>query len=157
MRSQKFYRKNEKDVMKKLGLRPVPMSGAGWVSKEDGEDDFVLCQLKSTDASSFRVSRVDLDKLEYHALVSHKIPIFATNFLEDGKLYITLSVDKIDAFIDYWKDNKSLSDVKSGPLINVSETENVAASSKKVVKSGNREKYHSMREKELGERYGKKK
>ena len=47
-RHQKDWFDREKKVMEKLGLRPQPQSGAGW-RKEDGENDYVLCQLKSTD------------------------------------------------------------------------------------------------------------
>lgn len=41
--NKKFWRKNERDVCKQLGLRPVPGSGAG-MEKEDGENDYILCQ-----------------------------------------------------------------------------------------------------------------
>lgn len=30
-RSGKFYRKNEQEVMKSLGLNPTPNSGSGWI------------------------------------------------------------------------------------------------------------------------------
>ena len=54
MRKQKFWFKNEKRVMKRLGFEPVPGSCSGWVNKEDGENEFALAQLKSTDADSDR-------------------------------------------------------------------------------------------------------
>ena len=38
-RSGKFYSKNEKETLKKLGLKPIAFSGAGWISKEDGESE----------------------------------------------------------------------------------------------------------------------
>ena len=49
-RSFKFYRQNEAEVMKSLGLKPTKNSGSGWIEKEDGQNDYIICQLKSTDA-----------------------------------------------------------------------------------------------------------
>ena len=66
-RSGKFYSKNEKETLRKLGLRPIPFSGAGWIEKEGGENENVLVQLKSTEASSYRVDMLDIKKLEYHS------------------------------------------------------------------------------------------
>ena len=80
MRSGKFYRKNEKEVMESLGLTPTPGSGCGEVWKEDGQNDYVICQLKSTDANSIRVQQKDIRTLEHNAAVSHKIPVFAIQF-----------------------------------------------------------------------------
>lgn len=33
-RSGKFYRRNEEEVMKSLGLEPTPNSGSGWIVKK---------------------------------------------------------------------------------------------------------------------------
>ena len=59
-RSTKFYRKNEEEVMRSLGLTPTKNSGAGWIEKEDGQNEHVICQLKSTDAQSIRVIQKDI-------------------------------------------------------------------------------------------------
>lgn len=102
-RSGKFWYKNEKDVMEELGLKQVPGSGNGWVSKEDGENEHVICQLKSTDANSIRVQKLDIDKLEYHALVSKKLPVFAVQFMSTGQVYLLvkpLDVPDLAKFID---------------------------------------------------------
>ena len=56
-RTGKFYRKNEAEVMKSLGLIPTKNSGSGWIEKEDGQNDYVICQLKSTDAQSIKVTK----------------------------------------------------------------------------------------------------
>lgn len=48
-RSTRWYRKNEEELMQQLGLEPTINSGAGFAQKEDGENEHVLCQLKSTD------------------------------------------------------------------------------------------------------------
>ena len=59
-----FYRKNEAEVMKSLGLEPTKNSGSGWIEKEDGQNDFIICQLKSTDAQSIKVNQKDIRILE---------------------------------------------------------------------------------------------
>ena len=95
-RSGKFYSKNEKETLSKLGLRPIPFSGAGWVEKEDGENEFSLVQLKSTEASSYRVDMLDIKKLEYHASVSNKVPIFLIQFLNHDKIYALVNLEDLD-------------------------------------------------------------
>lgn len=87
-RSGKFYFKNEKEVMLDLGLKPTKGSGSGWIEKEDGQNEHIIAQLKSTDAQSIKVSLLDIQKLEYHAATSHKIPMFVIQFLETNDLFI---------------------------------------------------------------------
>ena len=86
-RGTKFYRKNENSVMKRLGFKPSRNSGAGWIEKEDGENEYAICQLKSTDSMSISIKQKDLRMLEYHAGVSHKIPVFAIQFLNTGEVW----------------------------------------------------------------------
>ena len=95
-RSGKFYSQNEKRTLKALGLTPAPASGAGWVAKEDGENETLMVQLKSTDSLSYRLSRLDMKKLEFHADVSHKVPVFLVQFLKDDRLYAIVDVNNID-------------------------------------------------------------
>ena len=95
-RSGKFHSKNEKRTLKALGLTPAPASGAGWVVKEDGENETLMVQLKSTDSLSYRVSRLDMKKLEFHAEVSNKVPVFLVQFLKDDRLYAIVDVNNID-------------------------------------------------------------
>ena len=87
-RGTKFYRKNEEEVMQSIGLKPTKNSGAGWVEKEDGQNDFVICQLKSTDAKSISVKLQDIHTLEYNASVSHKLPLFAIQFISTGEVWL---------------------------------------------------------------------
>ena len=89
-RSGKFYRNNEASVMKMLGLTPTPNSGSGWIAKEDGENEDIVCQLKSTDAPSIRVHKKDIDTLAYHALVSHKLPLFVIQFLKSDEVFFII-------------------------------------------------------------------
>lgn len=95
-RKGKFYYRNEKEVLSRLGLKPAPGSGSGWVIKEDGENETVMVQLKSTDAQSYKLNLFDIKQLEYHATVSHKVPIFLIQFLQNNKIYALVSVDNID-------------------------------------------------------------
>lgn len=87
-RTGKFYRKNEAEVMKSLGLLPTKNSGSGWIEKEDGQNDFVICQLKSTDAQSIKVNQKDIRILEYNASIENKLPIFAIQFLNTDEVWL---------------------------------------------------------------------
>lgn len=87
-RSGKFYLKNEKQVMESLGLKQTPGSGNGWIIKEDGQNDYVICQLKSTDANSIGVKLLDIRTLEKNAQVSHKLPVFAIQFLKTREVWL---------------------------------------------------------------------
>lgn len=100
-RSGKFYRKNEAKTMEMLGLNPTPNSGSGWVVKEDGQNGNVICQLKSTDANSIKVDKNDIDTLNYNGFVSHKLPIFAIQFLQSGELYLVLKPEDLPEIVKY--------------------------------------------------------
>ena len=100
-RSGKFYRNNEKEVMARLGLQPTPNSGSGWVSKEDGESDDVLCQLKSTDAQSIKIDKKDLDVLQINANVTHKLPVFAIQFLRTDEVYLVIKPELLSEVVKY--------------------------------------------------------
>lgn len=94
-RTGKFYRNNEAEVMKRYGLNPTKNSGSGWIEKEDGENDKLICQLKSTDADSIKINLLDIHKLIYHAQVSHKIPFFMVQFLSYNEEYILVKAEDI--------------------------------------------------------------
>lgn len=100
-RSQKFYQKNEKQVMDVLGFKPTKRSGAGWIEKEDGENKYCLCQLKSTDRSSIAVSKLDVDKLLYHSSVSKKLPVFAIQFLQSNETFLVVRPEDIGGIAKY--------------------------------------------------------
>lgn len=105
MRRAKFWFKNEKEVMRRLGLEPVKGSGSGWVDKEDGESEVALAQLKSTEAESYRLNYFDIEKLEYHASVSHKLPVFVIEFLSRGT-YLLFNVNDLDNLYQFLVENK---------------------------------------------------
>jgi hypothetical protein len=100
-RSQKWYFKNEKEVMKDIGLTPAKGSGSGWVEKEDGENDYIIAQLKSTDKESYRINQLDIEKLEYHATVSNKIPLFIIQFLNKDSRYALVALEDIPMVAQY--------------------------------------------------------
>lgn len=87
-RSTKFYRANEKQVMQSLGLRQTKNSGSTWLEKGDGQNDHILCELKSTDRESISVKRFDLNKAEYQATVANKIPLFAIQFIDGNETWL---------------------------------------------------------------------
>lgn len=100
-RSGKFYRKNEADIMKQLGLEPVPNSGSGWIVKEDGISDDVICQLKSTDASSIKVNLLDIHKLLHNAAVEHKLPVFAIQFIQSNEVFLLIRPQDLEEASKY--------------------------------------------------------
>lgn len=108
-RTTKFYRKNEEEVMKSLGLKPTKNSGSGWIEKEDGENDFVICQLKSTDAQSIKVNQKDIRILEKNALVSHKLPLFAIQFLNTGEVWLMAKPVDFMSISEYIETGKTIS------------------------------------------------
>lgn len=96
-RSTKFYRKNEAEVMKRLGFKPTRNSGATWIEKCDGQSDNCICELKSTDNSSFTVKQEYLHTLEAHAIEAHKLPVFAFQFLNTDEVWISIKESDIEA------------------------------------------------------------
>ena len=102
-RSTRFYRKNEAEIMHRLGINPTINSGAGWIQKEDGESDLFMCQLKSTDNKSISVKQEDINALEYHACISHKIPVFALQFLTTDSLYVMIPEEEFKEYQEYKK------------------------------------------------------
>lgn len=97
-RSTKWYRKNEAEVMHRLGLKPTKNSGAGWIEKCDGENEHFLCELKSTDHESFSIKQSVLHVLEHHALEAHKIPLFAFQFINRDEVWVAIKEEDIKAY-----------------------------------------------------------
>lgn len=129
-RSGKFYSNNEKKTLESLGFVPSPMSGAGWIVKEDGENDVAMVQLKSTDSSSYRLDILDMKKLEYHAYVSNKVPIFLVQFLKQDKVYAIVDVSNIDDLFEAFKCNKKPEYQKITKIENKNERKMIRSSKK---------------------------
>ena len=98
--------------MKKLGFQPTINSGAGWIAKEDGENDQCLCQLKSTDKLSISVKQNDLHILENNASIAHKLPVFALQFINTDEIWLMVKPEHI----------KDIQGILSGEQIEIKDT-----------------------------------
>lgn len=151
-RSGKFYRKNEAEVMQQLGLQPTKNSGSGWVEKEDGQSEEIICQLKSTDAQSIKINKKDLDTLQYNATVSHKLPVFAVQFLSSNEVYVLIKPEMLTEVAQYLKTGEVSDEVKymfAG--IDLSTYEDTTTVGGRVIKSssGAREEFNKEHEKKF--------
>ena len=97
-RTTKWYRKNEEEVIKRLGLKPTRNSGATWIDKADGQNEHFICELKSTDHESFTIKQSVLHTLEAHAVESHKMPVFAFQFINHDEVWVALKESDIEAY-----------------------------------------------------------
>jgi hypothetical protein len=144
-RSQKFYFRNEEEVMKDLGLKPAKGSGAGWVEKEDGENDYVMAQLKSTDKQSYKLSQLDIEKLEYHAMVANKIPMFVLQFLNKDSRYALVAIEDIPKLAEYINTGE-IKNLDENPTINIPDVK--PKKPKKKIKSSKSAREQFFKEKE---------
>lgn len=139
-RSGKFYRKNEEEVMQSLGLQPTPGSGSGWVVKEDGQSNNVVCQLKSTDANSIKISKLDLDKLTLHSITEHKLPVFAIQFLQSNEVFLLVRPEDIEDVSKYIKTGVI---ERAEPIIDLEQNgtlESISGASRTPIKSSSKAK-----------------
>lgn len=129
--------------MERLGMHQVPGSGNGWVAKEDGENDNVLCQLKSTDSMSYRVGLKDVNALLHNAAVTHKVPVFAVQFMQTDDLFLLvrpIDVPELAKYIETGVNERS----EDNDIVS-SETEVKSSSKLPVIKSSKsaRERFNS--------------
>lgn len=153
-RSGKFYRKNEAEVMKMLGLKPTKNSGSGWVEKEDGQSENVICQLKSTDAQSIKINKKDLDVLSYNAAVSHKLPVFAIQFLQSNEVYLLVKPEMLCEAAKYIETGEYES-ANEFVGIDLNEHEDMTSIGSKVIKSSSRAREQFKKENEQKFKKGK--
>ena len=159
-RTGKFYSKHEKEIMGKFGLKGTPQSGAGFLIKEDGYNENVLCQLKSTDSQSFKLTLDDLDKLEYHSIVEHKIPVFIVDFIGRDEQYLILKPENLVDLSEHLKLPKSRSEMKIEPQNGIVDSllgEQEKDSGKKMIKSSSNKKLLNDMKKERDKLYAGKK
>ena len=97
-RTTKWYRKNETEVMQRLGFKPTRNSGATWIDKGDGQNEHCICDLESTDNSSYRLEQTTLHTLEANAIEAHKLPVFALQFLNVDEVWLAVKETDIEAF-----------------------------------------------------------
>lgn len=93
--------------MRSLGLMPTKNSGSGWVEKEDGQSDEVICQLKSTDAESIRINLLDWDTLNRNAAVAHKTPVFCIQFLKTNTVLLACEPQHLQELAEYINTGKA--------------------------------------------------
>lgn len=98
-RNPKFWFKNEKELMRSIGLDPTPGSGNRLI-KEDGQNHHIIAQLKSTEKRSITFKLDDLKTLFYNAEVSHKTPLFINQFM-DGPILLTMRLEDLQDIYDY--------------------------------------------------------
>lgn len=134
-RSGKFYRRNEEDVMRRLGLEPTKNSGSGWIEKEDGQSEDIICQLKSTDANSINIKKKDLDVLQYNASVVHKLPVFAIQFLQTDEVFLVMSPEVLEDVAKYLKTGEKPTTAIGGMDIDLKEHEEMTVQPRRVIKS----------------------
>ncbi len=147
-RSTKFYRKNESAVMKRLGFKPTRNSGATWIEKCDGQSDHCICELKSTDNSSFTVKQEYLHTLEAHAIESYKLPVFAFQFLNTDEVWLSIKESDIEAFkelirqsvLEELKEEREKEKSKLSPLLEKKYKKNVDKALDKVYDKGEKRK-----------------
>lgn len=119
-RSGKDWYRNEQEVMELLGFKQVPGSGSSWVAREDGENDYCICQLKSTDAQSIRLQLQDIHELQVHAAVSHKVPVFAVQFRRSNEVFLLVSPLDARSLSDYISNpKKRLANVRHEALLDI--------------------------------------
>lgn len=97
-RTTKWYRKNEAEVIERLGFTPTRNSGATWIDKGDGQNEHCICELKSTDNASYRLEQTTLHTLEANAIEAHKLPVFALQFINVDEVWIAVKETDIGAF-----------------------------------------------------------
>lgn len=147
-RSGRDWFKNEKEVMELLGLKQVPGSGSSWVAREDGENDDVLCQLKSTDAGSIRVQLQDIHELQVHALTSHKLPVFAIQFRQTNEVFLLVSPLELHDAAKYLADPKTFKQLVLKPAMDAAVRETEDWDPPKVIKSSSKSREKFQRERE---------
>ena len=145
-RSGRDWLKNEREVMELIGLEQVPGSGSSWLAREDGSTEDVLCQLKSTDASSIRVQKKDVDELLVNAAVEHKLPVFAIQFRESNEVYLVVRPLDVPDVAKLIRDGRHSRDETEWPQMS---SQGLRRPPKKVVKSSKsaRDEFSRMNDK----------
>ena len=82
----------EKDLAKKLGVKPQPASGALPHYKEDIETNEFLIQVKTTEKKQYTIKASDLKDLVRHAVKIGKEPMMIIKL--DGKTWSLMLCDE---------------------------------------------------------------
>ena len=134
--------------MTTLGLKPTKNSGSGWIEKEDGQNDYVICQLKSTDAQSIKVNQKDIRILERNAAIEHKLPIFAIQFLNTGEVWLMAKPEDFTSISEYIETGKTSTSTFD---IDLSQCEEMVVSEKRTINSAAnaRKQFYEQREQQF--------
>lgn len=111
------------------------------IEKEDGQNDYVICQLKSTDAQSIKINQKDIRILEKNAIVAHKLPVFAIQFLNTGEVWLMCKPENLSGVSEFINTGEVKENIFD---IDLSSSKDVLVNPKRVIKSsGNsRNKFH---------------
>lgn len=121
------------------------------IDKEDGQNDYLICQLKSTDAESIRIRQHDLHVLEDNAAIAHKLPVFAIQFLNSNEVWIMAKPKDFPEVAEYINTGEIKRDNPLADIEYMKELDPETREPVYVIKSsGNaRERFHSEREKQF--------
>lgn len=144
-RNAKYWFKNEKELMKSLGLRGTPGSGNG-IIKEDGQNEHVIAQLKSTDKAQIVIKLSDVNSLLYNASVTNKLPIFINQFI-GGPILVSMKLEDIPLVAEYLKVGKV--NTRQNDLV----VESDIAETTNQIKCGNRQSIMKKLRKERENNY----
>lgn len=98
-RNPKFWFKNEKELMKILGMKGTPGSG-NRIIKEDGQNEHLIAQLKTTEGSQITIKLQDVTQLLYNATITHKVPLFINQFL-NGPILLSIRLEDLEDVYKY--------------------------------------------------------
>lgn len=144
-RNVKYWFKNEKELMESLGLRGTPGSGNG-IIKEDGQNEHVIAQLKSTDKAQIVIKLSDVNSLLYNASVTNKLPIFINQFI-GGPILVSMKLEDIPLVAEYLKVGKV--NTRQNDLV----VESDIAKTTNQIKCGNRQSIMKKLRKERENNY----
>ena len=143
-RKCKFWFKNEKELMKSLGLKGTPGSG-NKIVKEDGQNEHLIAQLKSTDGSQITIKLTDVNSLMFNAAVTNKLPIFINQFI-DGPILISMRLNDVPAILEYLQGERKQPEKREENIEHKVEP-------KRKIAAGNRSKIMSNIRKEKEKQY----
>jgi Holliday junction resolvase len=80
MRSGKYWKRKEREVIRQLGARSTANSGATWSQKGDGLLGSWCIEVKTTTKDVFKLTAKVLSKLRSDAEVMSRSPMLVVNF-----------------------------------------------------------------------------
>ena len=114
----------------------------------------MICQLKSTDAQSIKVNQKDIRILEKNAMIEHKIPMFAIQFLNTGEVWLMLKPDDLPDASEYILTGSIKENRLEQLGIDLEASEDIRTISHKSIKSSgsSRERFHEQQNKKYNKK-----